>query len=261
MSAATFDLPAGVRSVDEDVPTWMRSQAKLLAQPLQGDRDQMVIFDDGRENTVSLLDEVRELAEISKSDWARRGWNLRKSGVAVASDQLFVEPLQPIMMADGTTIVGTTEASLWPIQFSSLAANFLHKAQQHMEIVAWGVATTPASGATTAIVTPRWGITTAGTALGASAASATVTISKTNVPWYFSANLICRSVLAGATSVIVSGGDFVCDQIAIPGLCFGGTVVSTVDVSAASGFWAGLTLGGSASFTMTARALMLKNVS
>lgn len=248
-------------SVEREAPAWMRAQARLLTAPLDADESRLVIFDDGRERASSLIDEVRELAGICREDWGRRGWNLRRSGVAVASDQLFVEPLQPILMADGATIAGTTEASLWPIQFSTFAANFLHKAQQFLELTAFGVATTPASAATTATVTPRWGTTTGGTALGPSAASATVTASKTNVPWYCNGNLICRSVLAGATSVIVGGGDFVCDQIAIPGLCFGGTVVSTIDVSAAAGFWLGLTLGGSASFTMTTRALLLKNVS
>jgi hypothetical protein len=241
--------------------SWMEKKATLLTAPLKAGEDRFAIFHDGREHTAQLINEVRELAEICKQDWARRGWNLRRSGIAVASDQLFVEPMQPIMMVDGTQITGTTEASVWPIEYSSVAAGFLHKAQQHQEICAWGVTTTPASAATTCTVTPRWGTSTAGSALGASAASATVTASKTNVPWYLTANNLCRSIGTGATSVIVLGGDFICDQIAIPGLCFGGTVLSTVDKSAASGLWFGATLAGSASWTLTARALLVKNVS
>lgn len=241
----------------------MARQATILRGPLDlAPGEQSVsVFHDGSVSTPIMLDEVRELASYARREWAARNTGLHRRGEFLASDQLFIEPLSPIMMADGTTITGTAEASLWPIQFSSFAANFLHKAQQHLEFCAWGVATTPASAATTATVTPRWGTTTGGTALGASAASATVTANKTNVPFYVTGNLICRSVLAGATSVIVGGGDFVCDQIAIPGICWGGTVVSSVDVSAAGGYWVGLTLGGSASFTMTVRALVIKNVS
>lgn len=238
----------------------MNSVAHSFVSPL-GDSDRAVFFHDGSENTPLMLDETRELMAMTRREWGRIGSELRKKGAYVASDQLFVEAMQPIMMADGAQITGTAEASLWPIQFSTLGAGFLHRAQQHIELASFGVATTPASGATTATLTTRYGTTTGGTALGPSAASATVTISKTNVPWYINGNFQLRSLLAGANSSAVLGGDYVCDQIAIPGLCFGGTVISNVDVTAVGGIWMGMTLGGSASFTMTARGLIVKNVS
>lgn len=228
-------------------------------------KERIVVFHTGEENTPIMLEETRELMELTRKSnlWQEMLLGLKRQHAYVNSDQLFVEPLQPIMMADGTQITGTTEASLWPIQFTTFAANsnYIHKAAQHLEFISFGVATTPASAATTATVTPRWGTTTSGTSLGPSAASATVTASKTNVPYYLTGNLQVRSVLAGANSVMVGGGDFVCDQIAIPGICFGGTVISSVDTTASGGIWIGMTLGGSASFTMTARALLVKNVS
>lgn len=241
----------------------MQNIATVMPGSLRPGESRLCIFHDGSENTPVMLDEVRELMDHTRQTmWAKINEGIRRSGDYRASDQLFIEPMQPIMMADGTTITGTTEASLWPIAFSAVDGKFIHKAQQHVEFVAFGVATTPASAATTATVTPRWGQSTGGAALGASAASATVTASKTNVPFYLNGNIQIRSFLTGANTVLVAGGDFVSDQIAIPGLCFGGTVVSTIDPAATTGgVWIGLTLGGSASFTMTARALMIKSVS
>lgn len=238
----------------------MQALATRLQAPLQPGEDRHIAFHDGSENTPLMLAEATEMGRMLRQEWVARGSALRRAGSFVASDQLFIEPLQPIMQADGTTITGTTEASLWPIQFSSLAGSFLHKAAQHLEFCAWGVATTPGATPGTATVTPRLGTTTGGAALGPSAASATLTISKTNVPWYCTGNFELRQVLAGANSTGCAGGDFCCDQVGIPGLCFGGTVLTTIDVTAAQGLWIGLTLGA-AGDTMTTRGLIIKNVS
>lgn len=241
----------------------MNRIATVLPGHLKPGEERTVILHDGSENTPVMIDEVLDLIhDVRRSEWAKRNAALRQSGAFMMSDQLFIEPLQPIMMADGAAIAGTAEANAWPIQFSTLAGSppFLHKAQQHVEFVAFGVLTSAATTPGTCTITPRWGTTTAGAAMGPSAASATLTASKTNVPFYATGNYHLRSLLAGANSVLVAGGDFCCDQVAIPGLCFGGTVVSTVDVTATGGVWLGITLG-SASDSLTTRALMLKNVS
>jgi hypothetical protein len=159
---------------------------------------------------------------------------------------------------DYTQVTGTAEAALWnatgaaPVPPTGFAANEV-RAGQIWQITAHGVTTTPGASATTLTLTPRWGTSTGGTALGASGASNTALISRTNDPWWLTGQLEVRQV--GSSGSVVIGGDFTCAAIgtaaANPGqVVFGSTAAVTVDTTVAAGLWMGVTLGGSASWTI-----------
>jgi hypothetical protein len=159
---------------------------------------------------------------------------------------------------DFTQVTGTAEAALWnatgaaPVPPTSIAANEA-RAGQIWLLHAHGVTTTPASAATTLTITPRWGTSTGGTALGASGASNTALVSRTNDPWFLEALLSVRQV--GSSGSVVIGGTFSSTAIgtaaANPGqVNFGSTASVTVDTTAAAGIWMGVTLAGSASWTI-----------
>jgi len=169
--------------------------------------------------------------------------------------QYFSEVLEPIMPADQTAVTGTSEAGLWPTTFTSLAANDL-KAEKVIRITAWGLMTTAASSPGTLTITPRYGTSTGGTTLGISAASATLTTSQTNVAWYLTATATCRTV--GSSGTMVLGGIIVCNAAFAAPLAFGGTT-ATVDTTAASGIFIGVTLG-SASDSMTTKGVAFETL-
>lgn len=156
-------------------------------------------------------------------------------------------------IANGSAIVATTETALWSAaQFSPIPANDA-RASKMYRVTATGIYSTGASG--TLILTPRFGLTTAGTSLGASVTQ-TVPINLTNEAWYITGLMTIRSVgAAGANSSVMFGGQFTgsgaagtagssCD------LCFGGTAANC-DVSVASGLTIGWTLSVAGSVTVT----------
>ena len=167
------------------------------------------------------------------------------------SRQYFDEVLSPIITADQPAITGTSEAALWAVaNGSSLTANQLQPGQL-LRISAWGLMTTAASTPGTLTITPRYGTSTGGTTLGASAASPTLATSKTNVPWWLDLMGICRST--GTSGTMVLSGHFTCDQAFTQPLAFGGTT-ATIDTTTAQGIFIGVTLG-SASDSMTTKGL------
>lgn len=178
------------------------------------------------------------------------------------SRQYFAEVQEPVMVADQTQITGTAETAMWPVSpFTSTVANQLRPGQA-FRITAGGVTTTPGSAATTLTLTPRWGTTTGGTTLGASAASTTATASLTNVPWYLTAVFVCRAV--GSSGSAIMTGNFSSQAIGanatgVQPLTFGGTV-ATIDTTTAQGFFFGATLGGSASWTLTTRYVVFEQL-
>jgi hypothetical protein len=169
------------------------------------------------------------------------------------SRQYFAELLAPVMEADQSAAVGTAETALWPVSpWTGMVANQLQPGQVY-QLNAAGVITTPGSASGTLIITPRWGTTTGGTSFTASAASPTLTVSQTNVPWTLSAMLQCRTIGASGTAVLI--GTFECAAVGASSLQFGGPS-TTIDTTSAQGIWLGVTLG-SASDSMTTRMVTL----
>lgn len=172
------------------------------------------------------------------------------------SRQYFIEPMAPIMMADQTTITGTTEAVLWPVSpWTAMMANQLQPGQIY-RFTASGVMSTASSTPGTLTLTPRWGTTSGGTSFGASAASATMTTSVSAAPWRLECELACRANGTAASSYLT--GEFGCDQAGVARLMFGGPLTN-IDTTTPQGLWIGATLG-SASDNMTTRLVLVEAV-
>ena len=173
------------------------------------------------------------------------------------------EPAGSQLVADPTAITGTAEALMWPAALTAIGANTLKQGMQ-IQLTAFGVATTPAAGATAMTINPRYGTTTAGVSLGISNTPANPPISQTNVPWFMEWSMTVRSFTPGTASsmTLVGGGNFtsiVAGTVAAPGtLVFGGTVVTNADQTSAQGLVFGAILGGSASFTLTTRGVVFE---
>jgi len=172
--------------------------------------------------------------------------------------QYFTAINSPIQTASATQITGTSEADLL-----GAATNAVISTPADVGLIyrlrAAGIMTTPASGATTITMTPRWGTTTGGTSLGASAASATVGASQTNVPWQLDGTLVIRSLGASGTAVASA-------VLTVPPAVLASQVVAgsngnvTITTTSGGGFFIGMTLGGSASFTMTTQYCLLESL-
>lgn len=153
-----------------------------------------------------------------------------------------------ICLADQTAVTGTSEAALWPVaQYTGWSANQL-RAGQVWYCMAFGVGTTAASSQGNITMTPRYGTSTGGTSLGASAATA-LAASASNAPWQLEYIFVVRSVgAAGANSNVVGNGVFSAPVAIIAAatgsqLVFGSTASVAVDLSIAAGLFMGITLG------------------
>lgn len=168
-----------------------------------------------------------------------------------------------IMLANQTAITGTSETAMFSVaQYSGFAANQL-RAGQIWRLTAFGIMTTAGASPGNITITPRFGTSTSGTSLGASAATALVT-SASNVAWRLEYDLIVRTIgNAGANSTVVGNGHFHTTIAAIAAATgndvpFGSTASVSVDTSVASGLFIGVTMG-SASDTMTCMGVMLES--
>lgn len=169
-----------------------------------------------------------------------------------------------IMLDNQTAITGTSETAMFSVaQYSGFAANQL-RAGQIWELTAFGIMTTAGASPGNITITPRFGTSTSGTSLGASAATALAT-SGSNVPWRFEYNLIVRDVgNAGANSKVVGNGVFRAGVAAIAAatgnvVLMSSTADVSVDLSVAAGLFIGVTMG-SASDTMTTMGVMLESL-
>jgi hypothetical protein len=162
----------------------------------------------------------------------------------------------PVLVVSPTAITGTAEAGAWPVNpYTAVGANGpspnANSAQMWL-VLAGGIMTTAASTPGTLTLTPRWGTSTGGTSLGASAASATLGTSQTNVPWMFAGMGVIRTASATASSSTITFNGVMWvppGVLASPVVC-GGSVVTTADTTTAQGWFLGVTLG-SASDTLT----------
>ncbi len=193
-----------------------------------------------------MLDEVLELAAVEEGKWND---GLGRITGPKAGYGPFRQMLDgAIALADQSAVTGTSEVAMWPIaQYTGWAANQL-RAGQVWALTAFGVLSTAGSSQGNITLTPRYGTTSGGVALGASVATALVA-SASNVAWQLQYIFVVRSVgLSGTNSNVVGNGFFTTTVAAIAAstgniVPFGSTANVAVDLSIAAGLYMGVTMG------------------
>jgi hypothetical protein len=160
-----------------------------------------------------------------------------------------------VVDANQDTITGTAEVGLFPAsEYTSWGPKQLRPGQVWV-LSCFGIGTTPGSGQGNITLQPRFGTTTGGSDLGASAATA-LAASATDKFWTLDYTLEIRSAgKPGANSHVVGGGVFTAAVALIAAstgnvVPFCSTAAKSVDLTVAAGLFMGITLG-SASDTMT----------
>ena len=216
--------------------------------------------------TPSVTDgELAWLRDLEQARWRDGLRDLKQKGEPTAAFGPFRQMLDgSIMLANQTAITGTSEAGLFSVaQYSGFAGNQL-RAGQIWKLTSFGIMTTAGASPGNLTITPRFGTSTSGTSLGASAATALNT-SASNVPWVLEYWMVVRTIgNAGANSTVIGNGWFGTTVAAITAatgnqIHFGSTASVSVDTSVASGLFIGITMG-SASDTMTAMSVMLESL-
>ncbi len=194
----------------------------------------------------TLLDDVLDLASLEEGKWNDRLGRIKGPKAGYGPFRQMLDGA--IALADQTAVTGTTEVAMWPVaQYTGWAANQL-RAGQVWALTAFGVLSTAGSSQGNITLTPRFGTSSGGTALGASAATALVA-SASNVAWQLQYMFVVRSVgLAGANSNVIGNGFFTTTVAAIAAstgniVPFGSTANVAVDLSIASGLYMGVTMG------------------
>lgn len=168
------------------------------------------------------------------------------------SRQYFADVLADPPIANLTAVVATVETGLWNVaQFTPIGGGDARDRKAY-RVCAGGIWSTGASG--TLIITPRFGTTTGGITFGASGAQ-TVPVSLVNVPWSLEFTMVVRNVGApGGNSTIVGTGFFRSQGTLVTAgsgtiVSFGGTIITTADLSIAGGIFIGWTLSVAGSCT------------
>lgn len=169
------------------------------------------------------------------------------------------------MTAVQSPVAGTAEALLWPAPFTFIPAGFLQPGKLII-VKASGKLTTAGSTPGTLTLTARYGTTTGGTSLGASAASPTFATSQTAITWRAELEMQCYS--AGTSGTAVCFGEwkttpatFATTAGLVAGLLLPANtaVAATIDTTTAQGLLLDVTLG-SASDNMTPMMLTFESV-
>lgn len=192
------------------------------------------------------LADVLELAALEENSWNDKLGRIAGPRAGFGPFRQMLDGA--ISLADQTAVTGTTEVAMWPVaQYTGFGPNQL-RAGQAWCLTAHGVLTTAGSSPGNITLTPRFGTTSGGTALGASAATALVA-SASNVAWRLQYDFEIRTVgLAGANSTIEGNGVFMTTVAAIAAATgnvvpFGSTGSVSVDLSIAAGIYMGVTMG------------------
>jgi hypothetical protein len=171
------------------------------------------------------------------------------------SRQYFQDVLVDPPLADLTTVTAITETGLWlPALYTPVPAFGQNgpTAGKIYRVTAGGIWSTGASGTLT--ITPRYGLTTAGVSLGASAAQ-TVPVSVAGQAWTLEFTLVFRAIsTTAASSTCVGTGVFWAQgTIGTAGtgtnVSFGGATVTTADTTINNGLFFGWTLTVAGSVT------------
>ena len=182
------------------------------------------------------------------------------SGLYARGDHVHAYPTVAMPpTADLGTIIATTETALWtPATYAPIPANTCSVGRVY-RLVAGGVMSFAAAGTLT--ITPRFGLSVAGTTMGASIAQTSPGVTA-NRPWRLEMDVVCRSVGAGATSKVIGAGTFTTSGLGTVGtgvsFAFGGTE-ALVDVTVASGLCVGWTLTTAGSVTPQYVAMTVMN--
>lgn len=221
---------------------------------------------------VSLVDQNAALAEA----YERTGHFKRHIQFMLDRDQEIDGAIQNVggnawrdyvlgceyMVAAPTAITGTSEALLWPAPYTFIPAGYL-QVGKILHLTAWGRMTTAGSTPGNLTLTARYGTTTGGTSLGASAASALVA-SQTNITWRAELDLWCYTpgtagtvqlfgiFHAGLTTSVLSGGTPIFIPASAP-------ATTAIDTTTAQGLLLDATLGA-AGDTMQTMGLMFESV-
>jgi hypothetical protein len=154
-------------------------------------------------------------------------------------------------LANLAAVTATVETVLWPAaEYTPITARD-GRAGKIYRVTAGGIVSFATTG--TLIITPRAGPVIGSPSLGANAAQTVQGAAVTNAAWTLDFTLIVRALGIGALSTVVGTGSF-CAQgtgAASTGMsvCFGGTVVTTMDLTIASGITFGWTLSVAGSVT------------
>lgn len=157
--------------------------------------------------------------------------------------QTFADVITGPVTTDFATITAITETVLIPTAWTPIGAGE-PRSGQVWELIVIGTCTTGLAG--TLIITPRYGTTIGGTAIGTSGAQNYVA-SISNAPFIFRCWIGFRGVgQAGANTPVICGYNWsslgavgtASSETAVTG---GGGAATSVDVSVASALWIGVT--------------------
>jgi hypothetical protein len=167
------------------------------------------------------------------------------------SRQYFADVLSEPLSTSFATITATTETVLIPTIVTAIPANEPRGGKVY-KLTVGGIWTTGTAGTIT--ITPRYGTTISGTALGASPAQNYVP-SISNAPFLFEYWLAIRAIgQAGANSTVVGTGRLTINGAAATAasstiVTCGSTASVSVDTSVASALWIGITSSVAPSIT------------
>lgn len=198
---------------------------------------------------ADVLEDVMELAARERGRWQSITQMLRDDGAPMASRQYFCELIADPPTANQTQVAAAADTVLWDAaNLTAIAAGAI-RAGQLFKATAWGITTTAVTAGQSVVVTPRFGTTTGGTALGASRNAPVNAAVVSNAPWFLEMWVHFRTV--GASGTATCGGFLTSPTIvgaagATPNgatLNFGtgGTTATTVNTTAAAGLVATIT--------------------
>lgn len=169
------------------------------------------------------------------------------------------------MIASQSAVAGTAEALLWPAPFTFIPAGFLQPGKA-LHLTVWGKLTTAGATPGTLTLTARYGTTTGGTSLGASAASPTFATSQSNITWRAELDLFCQGAGTAGSAVLfgkweTTPATFGTTAGLIAGLLIPASApaATAIDTTTAQGLLLDATLG-SASDNMTVMGLTFEAV-
>jgi hypothetical protein len=154
--------------------------------------------------SVLFMDKESEDYQRAYNDGLTEG-----RGYTMADGLYYSDTRQPFMIAEQSQITGTGEALLWPAQFTSLVANYFTVGKM-VYYCAWGKTTTAGSTPGNLTATMRYGTTTGGTSIAASAATA-LTTSKSNINFITEGWVCCQATGSGTNGKLVANGRFMTD--------------------------------------------------